>query len=428
MSNHGQSDKIPFVVTDAFTVDPASGLTCDGVALAEIAARVGTPTFVYSAESIRQAWRRFDGAFDGVPHFLHYALKANSTLGVLRLLREMGSGADVNSGGELEVALRAGFTPDQLVCTGVGKTPAELDRAVSLGVKAINAESPGELERIDAFARARGTRARVAVRLNPDIDAGAHPHISTGRRVNKFGVPIELGRELYRRMAGMPGLQPVGVHVHIGSQITDLAPLRQTAEAVVGLVRQLADDGVAIEHLDLGGGLGVSYDGSDTPTPDDYAQVVLPIVEPTGLAILLEPGRVIVAPSAVLLARVIDRKQFLDAHPFLVLDAGMTELIRPALYGAYHRISAVTPRPGAAEACEVVGPLCESSDIVGSNRTLPPLEVGDLVAVHDTGAYGSTMASTYNRRPLPCEVMVDGGRWEIVKRRQTVDEMVGLEI
>jgi diaminopimelate decarboxylase len=428
MSNHGQSDKIPSVVRDAFSVDPASGLTCDGVALAEIAARVGTPTFVYSAESIRQAWRRFDGAFASVPHSVHYALKANSTLGVLRLLRGLGSGADVNSGGELEVALRAGFTPDQLVCTGVGKTPAELERAIALGVKAINAESPGELERIDAVARARGTRARVAVRLNPDIEAGAHPHISTGRRVNKFGVPIELGRELYRKMAGMPGLQPVGVHVHIGSQITDLAPLRQTAESIVGLVRQLADDGVAIEHIDLGGGLGVSYDGSDAPDPADYADAVLPIVGPTGLALLLEPGRVIVASSAVLLARVIDRKQYFDAHPFVVLDAGMTELIRPALYGAYHRITAVLPRPGVPVACEVVGPLCESSDIVGKNRTLPPLEVGDLVAVHDTGAYGSTMASTYNRRPLPCEVMVDGGGWDILRRRQTVDEMVGLEI
>jgi diaminopimelate decarboxylase len=428
MSNDGHSDKIPFVVTGAFAVDPESGLTCDGVALADIAARVGTPTFVYSAASIRLAWRRFDTAFDSVPHALHYALKANSTLGVLRLLRELGSGADVNSGGELAVALRAGFTPDQLVCTGVGKTTEELDRAVSLGVRAINAESPGELERIDAVARARGTRARVAVRLNPDIRAGAHPHISTGRRVDKFGVPIELGRELYRKMAAMPGLQPVGVHVHIGSQITDLTPLRQAAEAVVDLVRQLADDGVAIEHIDLGGGLGVSYDGSAAPTSDDYAAVVLPVVGPTGLTILLEPGRVILAPAAVLVARVIDWKQYLDARPFVVLDAGMTELIRPALYGAYHRIAPVVPRAGAAEACEIVGPLCESSDIVGKNRTLPPLEVGDLVAVYDTGAYGSAMASTYNRRPLPCEVMVDDGRWEIIRRRQTIDEMTALEV
>ncbi len=415
------------VHTGAFAFDTASGLSCDGVPLADIAASAGTPTFVYSAEAIRGAWRRFDAAFGAVPHAVHYALKANSTLGVLRLLRGLGSGADVNSGGELEVALRAGFRPDQVVFTGVGKTPEELDRAVSLGLKAINAESPGELERIDALARARGARARVAVRLNPDIDAGAHPHISTGRRVNKFGVPIELGRELYRQMARMPGLQPVGVHVHIGSQITDLAPLRRTAEAVAEFVGWLGEDGIAIEHVDLGGGLGVSYDGAAAPTPAEYAAAVLPAVAPTGCTILLEPGRAIVAPAAVLLARVIDVKRFFDAHAFVVLDAGMTELIRPALYGAYHRISAVAPRAGAVAACEVVGPLCESSDVVGKNRRLPPLEVGDLVAVHDTGAYGSAMASTYNRRPLPCEVMVDGGRWEVIKRRQTVEEMVGLE-
>jgi diaminopimelate decarboxylase len=415
------------VDTGAFTVDSASGLTCDGIPLAEIAARVGTPTFVYSASSIRTAWRRFDAAFAGVPHALHYALKANSTLAVLRLLRGLGSGADANSGGELTVALRAGFAPGQLVFTGVGKTPGELERAVALGIKAINAESLGELERIDALARARGVRTPVALRVNPDIEAGAHPHISTGRRVNKFGVPIELAREHYRRMVGMPGLHPAGIHVHIGSQITDLAPLRQAAEAIVEVVRQLAEDGIALEYVDLGGGLGVSYDGTAAPTPDDYAAAVLPIVSPTGLSLVLEPGRAIVAPSAVLLARVIDVKQYFDARPFVVLDAGMTELLRPAMYGAYHGIEPVQPRPGAARGIEVVGPLCESSDVLGRNRTLPPIEVGDLVAVRDAGAYGSAMASNYNRRPLPCEVMVDDGRWEIVRRRQTIDEMVALE-
>ncbi len=423
----GSRIRSSFVVTGAFTVDPASGLTCDGIPLAEIASRAGTPTFVYSAASIRAAWQRFDAAFAGVPHALHYALKANSTLAVIRLLRELGSGADANSGGELEVALRAGFAPDRLVFTGVGKTPGEIERAVSLGVKAINAESLGELERIDTIARARGVRAPVALRVNPDIEAGAHPHISTGRRTNKFGVPIELAREHYRRMVGMPGLRPVGVHVHIGSQITDLAPLRHSAEAVVEVVRELAEDGIALEHIDLGGGLGVSYEGTAGPTPDDYAAAVLPVVGPTGLTVLLEPGRVIVAPSAVLLARVIDVKQYFDGRVFAVLDAGMTELLRPALYGAYHRIEAVQPRPGAALATDVVGPLCESSDVLGRNRKLPPLEVGDLVVVHDAGAYGSAMASTYNRRPLPCEVMVDGGNWEIVKRRQTIEEMVALE-
>ncbi len=431
MSNAELSGKIASVTTaaaSAFTFEDSLGLCCDSLPLADVAARAGTPTYIYSAASIRSAWTRLDAAFAAVPHALHYALKANSTLDVLRLLRGLGSGADANSGGEIEVALRAGFIPEDLVFTGVGKTPEELQRAVSLGLKAINAESPGELDRIDAFARARGIRARVAVRLNPDIEAGGHPYISTGRRINKFGVPIELGRELYRKISKMPGLQPVGVHVHIGSQITDLEPLRQAAVALAGLVAELAEDGIALEHLDLGGGLGISYDGSAAPTFEDYAAAVLPVVGPTGLATLLEPGRAIVAPSAVLLARVIDIKSYFDGKPFVVLDAGMTELLRPALYGAYHRIEPVRPRPGTARTWEIVGPLCESSDIVGKDRVLPPLEVGDLVAVFDAGAYGSTMSSTYNRRPLPCEVMVDDGGWEVIRRRQTIDDMTAMEI
>jgi diaminopimelate decarboxylase len=412
----------------AFRADALLGLCCDGVPLSEIAARVGTPTYVYSAASIRSAWTRLDAAFGAAPHVLHYALKANSTLAILRLLRGLGSGADANSGGEIEVALRAGFIPEDLVFTGVGKTGAELQRAVSLGLKAINAESPGEVERVDALARAAGVRARVAIRLNPDIDAGGHPHISTGRRMNKFGVPIELGRDLYRRMSRMTGLQPVGVHVHIGSQITDLAPLREAAEALVAFVDDLAADGIALEHVDLGGGLGISYDGSPAPAFEDYAATVLPVLGRTGLTTLLEPGRVIVGPSAVLVARVIDVKAYFDGKPFVVLDSGMTELLRPALYGAYHRIEPVTPRPGERRTCEVVGPLCESSDIVGKDRSLPPLEVGDLVAVFDTGAYGSMMSSTYNRRPLPCEVMVDEGRGEIIRKRQTIEDMTALEV
>jgi diaminopimelate decarboxylase len=429
MSNDRRSGKIPSVTTgcSAFVCDSPAGLSCDGVPLADIAARAGTPTYVYSAASIRSTWRRFDAAFAAVPHEIHYALKANSTLALLRLMRGLGSGADANSWGEIEVALRAGFIPEHLVFTGVGKTPDELRRAVPLGLRSINAESAGELERIDAVARTLGTRARVSVRLNPDIEAGAHPHISTGRRINKFGVPIELGRDLYRSIARMPGLQTVGVHVHIGSQITDVAPLRQAAAALAEFVRLLREDGIAIEHIDLGGGLGVSYGETTAPTVEEYAAAVLPVIGPTGLTILLEPGRAIVASAGVLLATVVDVKAYFDGKPFVVLDAGMTELIRPALYGAYHRIAPVKPRAGDARTYEVVGPLCESSDIVGRDRFLPPLEAGDVVAVFDAGAYGSSMSSTYNRRPLPCEVVVDDGRWTIVRRRQTVDDMVANE-
>jgi diaminopimelate decarboxylase len=419
---------VTIATSPAFARGESRGLTCHGVSLAEIAARAGTPTYVYAAPAIREAWRRLDAAFDGVPHALHYALKANSTLALLRLLRELGSGADANSGGEIEVALRAGFTPGDIVFTGVGKTPEELARAVALGVKAINAESPGELERIAAFAVARNTRARVAIRLNPDIDARSHPHISTGRRSNKFGVPIELAPQLYRDIARTPGLEPVGVHVHVGSQITVLDPLRRAAEAAVALAVALRSEGIPIDHVDLGGGLGIPYDGSPVPGIEEYAAALLPVVRGRGLSLLLEPGRVVVGASGVLLARVVDVKSFPGGRPFAVLDAGMTELLRPALYGAYHRIEPVAPRAGERVRYDVVGPLCESSDTVGKDRDLPPLEVNDLVAVFDAGAYGSAMSFTYNRRPLPCEVLVDDDGWRVIRRRQTIDDLLALEI
>jgi diaminopimelate decarboxylase len=406
---------------------PTQTLNCVAVTLEHIADRAGTPTYVYSAPDIRAVWRRLEGAFAGVPHALHYALKANSTLGLLRLLRELGASADANSGGEIQVALRAGFTPGDIVFTGVGKSPAELQLAVSLGVTAINAESPGELERLNAIALAAGTRARVAVRVNPDIDAHSHPHISTGRRTNKFGVPIELARDLYRDIARMPGLEPVGVHIHVGSQITDLDPLRRAARAVVDLATALRADGIGIDHVDLGGGLGIPYDDGGVPGVEEYAKTLLPIMASSGLTLLLEPGRVVVGASAVLLARVVDVKAFPGGKRFVVVDAGMTDLLRPALYGAYHRIEAVSPRPGDKQRCDVVGPLCESSDTLGTDRDLPPLEVGDLVAVFDVGAYGSAMSFTYNRRPLPAEVLVDEAGWRLIRRRSTIDDLLALE-
>jgi diaminopimelate decarboxylase len=413
--------------TPPFVLDRALGLCCDGVPLAEIAARAGTPTYVYSAAAIRTAWTTLDRAFAAIPHALHYALKANSALAVLRLLRSLGSRADANSVGEIEVALRAGFAPADLVFTGVGKTPAELTRAVALGVGTINAESAGEIARLDAIAAAAGRKTRVALRINPDIDARSHPYISTGRRVNKFGVPFDEARALYRDIARRPWLQAVGIHVHVGSQITDLDPLARAAAAIVRLAADLREDGIRLEHLDLGGGLGICYDGTPVPQPADYARVVIPIVREAGLDLILEPGRVIVGPAGVLLARVVDVKGHEGDRVFAILDAGMTELLRPAMYRAFHRVEAVEPRAGAARRYDLVGPLCESSDTIGEDREMPPLAVGDLVAIMDTGAYGAAMSSNYNRRPLSCEVMVDEGAWRIVRRRQTVDDMVATE-
>lgn len=402
-------------------------LTCDGVSLTAIARRVGTPAYVYSAAAIRDAYGRLDRAFASHPHHIHYALKANSTLAIARLLRDLGSHVDANSGWEIELALRAGFEPQRVVFTGVGKTPEELARAVALNVWAINVESAGELERLARLAADRGTRARVALRVNPDIDSRTHPHISTGLKANKFGMPIEHASAIYREMASHRSLHLAGIHVHLGSQIVTLDPLRRAAEAVVALARELCDAGIRLEYLDLGGGLGISYDGEPAPDSVAYAEALVPVVRDTGLSLVLEPGRLLVGAAGALVTSVVDVKQFPGGRRFVVLDGGMTELMRPALYGAFHRIAAITTRPGPEVACDIVGPVCESSDVFGRDRHMPPLEPGDFVAVLDAGAYGSAMASNYNRRPLPPEVLIDGGQWRVVRRRQTIDEMLALE-
>jgi diaminopimelate decarboxylase len=402
------------------------GLCCEHVPIASIADRVGTPVYVYSSAFIRSASQALDQAFASWPHALHYALKANSTLAIARLVRSLGCGADANSGGEIEVALRAGFIPDQIVFTGVGKTRAELERAVSLGLRAINVESRGEIERLDAIARAQGTTSRIAVRVNPDIDPRSHPHISTGSRAAKFGIPIDLVRALCRDVAGRPGIELVGLHVHVGSQILQADPIARAARSVAALAAELRDDGIRLEHIDLGGGVGISYNGERALTADEYAEAVLPAVRACGLRLLIEPGRVLLGPAGALVARVVDIKDHYGTR-FVVLDTGMTELLRPALYGAYHRIEPVTPRAGAETVSEIVGPLCETSDTMASQRAMPPLEVGDLVAIRDAGAYGFVMASNYNRRLFPAEVLVDGDGWQTIRRRQTLEDLLALE-
>ena len=404
-----------------------TALTCDGVSLEDIAREHGTPLYVYSAETVRGAYRDLDRAFGEYPHRIHYALKANSSFALVRLLRQCGSAVDANSIGEVELALRAGIPPSDIVFSGVGKSPDEIDRAVPLGLKAINAESAGELDRIDRAARARGIRARVAVRVNPNIDAGTHPHISTGLHVNKFGVPIEQAQGLYRAMREQPGLEPVGIHVHLGSQIVTLEPLQRAAATVVRLVQDLRAEGIPLDHIDVGGGLGISYDGSPVPTAAEYAVAVLTAVRPSRLEIAMEPGRYLVAAAGALLTRVIDLKDTPGGHHFAVLDAGMTDLMRPALYGSFHRIEAVTPRAGRALSYDVVGPVCETTDAFAHNRKMPPLDVGDLIAILDAGAYGSAMSSSYNRRPLAAEVLIDDGQARLVRRRQTLDDMLELE-
>ncbi len=403
--------------------------------LRAIASEFGTPTYVYDAAMIRERCRALAAACGDYPHAMHYAIKANATLAIVRLMRECGARADANSGGEIEVALRAGFAPSEIVFTGVGKSAAELTRAIALGVKAINAESPGEVERIAALARDLGTVARVAIRINPDVDAESHPHISTGLRTNKFGMSIPAARAMARDIGRHPSLHIVGLHVHIGSQITKTAPLTRAAEALADLAISLVAEGVPLEHLDIGGGLGIAYTpGQTVVTPEEYTAAILPAIRRTGLTLVLEPGRWIVGPTGALLTTVVDLKEQPadpetgEARWFVIADAGMTDLLRPALYGAWHDISAVEPRDGAPMLCDVVGPVCETTDTLGSARRLPPVEVGDLLLVHDAGAYGSVMSSNYNRRPTAAEVLVDRDTWRVIRRRQTVEDLLQWDV
>ena len=402
-------------------------LVCDGVSLAAIAADAGTPVYVYSAALLRERYRAFDAAFGGYTHAIHYALKANSTLAIVRLLRGLGSSVDANSIWEIEVARAAGFEPSDIVFTGVGKSPSELECAVSLGVKAINVESSGELARVESIARRSRSVARVAIRVNPDIYARSHRHISTGLRINKFGVAEADARELLATIAARPALKLVAVHLHVGSQITTLDPIRRAAAFATRLSCELIEGGVPLEYVDLGGGLGVSYDGTRVPSTSEYVQALVDEVRPTGLPIVIEPGRSLMAPAGALVARVVDLKPRDAASDFAIIDAGMTELLRPALYNAFHHIEPVIERSARARDYEVVGPVCESSDVVGRDRRLPELAVGDLIAIRDVGAYGSAMASNYNRRPTPAEVLVDDGGWSVIRRRQTVEDILSLE-
>jgi len=400
-------------------------LRCDDVPLDQIAHSTNTPVHVYSAALIAARYRALDQAFAGCTHRCHYAIKANATLAVVRLMRSLGAHADANSGGEIEVALRAGFAPDEIVFTGVGKTHDEIERAVSLGVHAINAESSGEVERIEAIAAARQVRARVAIRINPDVDAGSHPKISTGHHATKFGMTADAAREMARDILQRPHLDVVGLHVHVGSQITRREPIARAVATVADLARELMSQGVRLQHLDVGGGLGIAYEeGQTVVSPEEYAAAIIPAIASTGLTVVLEPGRWIVGPAGVLVTRVVDVKPRADGDWFVIVDAGMTDLIRPALYHAWHQIEAVTPRPGSRLRADVVGPVCETSDTFGVDRPLPPTEVGDLLAIRDTGAYGAIMASNYNRRPTAPEVLVDGDQWRIIRRRQTIDDML----
>jgi diaminopimelate decarboxylase len=404
------------------------GLLLDGVPLGRIAAELGTPAWVYGAGTLRARTRALAHALAPVGARIHYAVKANDHLAILSVLAREGVGADVVSGGELARALTAGLGPDRIVFSGVGKTRDELAQALATGIAQINVESAAELDMIAAVASDGGWVAPIALRVNPDVDAGTHDKIATGRAGDKFGIPVAQAHALYRRAAADPALNPVGIALHIGSQIAAMAPFRAAYTRAAEMVRALRAEGLSVRRVDCGGGLGIAYRGEAAASPAAFAGVLAATLAPLEVELMVEPGRWLVGPAGVLLARVILVKT-IDApggpRPCVVLDAAMNDLARPALYGAWHGIVPLSPLKLHAPCApaDVVGPVCESSDILARGRDLPPLAEHDLVAILDAGAYGAVMSSTYNARPLAPQALVDGPAWDVIRPRQAVEEL-----
>jgi diaminopimelate decarboxylase len=403
-------------------------LHAEGVAIKDIAAEVGTPFYCYSVAAMDCNYEAFTRAFDGLPATICYSVKANSNLAVLREMAVRGAGADVVSGGELSRALKAGMAPGKIVFSGVGKTAGEIDAALEAGIFQINVESESELIMVNERARSHGVNAAVALRVNPDVDADTHEKISTGKVEDKFGVDLPHAPDLYTRAASMESVTPVGLAVHIGSQLTRLDPFREAFSRVAALVGSLRESGLEVVRLDLGGGLGIVYDGETPPDINDYAALIREVIAPLDCGLLFEPGRYMVGNAGILVTRVIRIKEG-QGRCFVVVDAGMNDLLRPALYDARHRILPLSEAvPDAEESLvDIVGPVCETGDCFAEARPLPPLAEGDLLAICSAGAYGAVMASTYNNRPLIPEVMVRGDSHAVVRVRQEAETLFALE-
>ena len=396
-------------------------LFAEGVALSAIAERFGTPTYVYSRAHIEAQYLAFADALAGMPHLVCFAVKANSNLGVLNVLARLGAGFDIVSGGELERVLAAGGSADKIVFSGVGKTREDMRRALEVGVHCFNIESTDELERLQIVAAELGVRAPISLRVNPDVDAGTHPYISTGLKENKFGIAIADAEDVYVRAAQLPNLEVLGVDCHIGSQLTTLEPFIDALDRLLALVDRLSDCGIYLRHIDLGGGVGVRYRDEEPPLVADYIKTVRERLEGRDLALMFEPGRYIVANAGVLLTQV-EYLKHTEHKDFAIVDAAMNDLIRPALYQAWMDVTAVRPRNTAARSYDIVGPICETGDFLAKGRELA-LEEGDLLAVHSAGAYGFVMSSNYNTRGRCAEVLVDGDQAFQVRRRETVAEL-----
>jgi diaminopimelate decarboxylase len=403
-------------------------LFCEGVPLERIAREVGTPVYIYSTAVIRDRYQRLATMLAAVPHRIHYTLKANSNRAILRLLRGLGAGADVVSGGELQKALRAGFTPDEIIFGGVGKTEDELRDAISAGVRLINVESEAEIVRLDELARDTGKVTPIGLRVNPELDLhAAHDYIKTGEKGHKFGIPYDDALRVAQRAAALKNVELAGLDMHLGSQLSRIEPYRVGTERLMTLYRQLCTAGIStIRYVDIGGGLGVRYDSEQPPDLDRFATMVLPLLKSTSLTLVMEPGRYIVGNAGALLGSVLYRKHS-GGKEYVITDTGMTELLRPSHYGAFHRIDSIRERDQTIVA-DVVGPICESGDFLALDRKLPDVRPGDLILVYDVGAYGYVMASNYNARRRAAEVLVDGDRYAIITQRETVEDLMRLEV
>ena len=405
-----------------------SELCCEQVSLRALAAVAGTPLYVYSKAALLEGLAGYHRAFKDVPHVVCYSVKANSNLGVLSVLAKAGAGADIVSGGELFRALRAGVPSKKIIFSGVGKSRDEMREALKADILMFNVESRSELKVLDEVAREMGVRAPIAIRVNPDVDPQTHPYIATGLKTSKFGVAHDEALVAYEEAAKMPGLEVIGADMHIGSQLTKATPVGDAVHRIVALVNALRERSIEIRMIDVGGGLGIRYRDEKPPTHEEYASVLLPALRESGAPVLLEPGRSIVGNAGVLLTRVLYRKDT-GAKKFVVIDAAMNDLVRPSFYGSFHDIRPVDEAgcARAPETVDVVGPICESGDFLAKDRELPRVEQDELVAVMSAGAYGFAMASNYNTRPRVAEVLVDGNRYTIVRRRETYEDLVAGE-
>ena len=397
-------------------------LFCEEVPVAEIAGEVGTPFYLYSHRTLLNHFRVFDTAFAEVPHMICFSVKANSNTAILRLFIREGGGVDLVSGGELYRALKAGVDPGKVVYSGVGKREDEIDFALRTGILMFNVESDQELETISGRAIKLGVRAGIALRVNPDVDPETHPHISTGLKENKFGIDIEASFAAYRRASSLAHLDIKGVSCHIGSQVTKVSPFIDALGRLKDLIRKLREAGIAIRYLDLGGGLGIAYDQETPPHPAEYARAIIDVSKDIGCTFIFEPGRVIVGNAGILVTRVLYTKQN-DGKRFVIVDAGMNDLVRPSLYGAFHQIKPVLRRVREEITADVVGPICESSDFLAKGRPLPAFEREELMAVMSAGAYGFTMSSNYNSRPRIPEILVHDDRWYVIRKRETFEDL-----